>query len=61
MKELILDLQKVDRNGGDTWADCPARHQLEEATLDYAGKIIRVHITLDKNYRQSKVMRVRHE
>jgi len=48
MRELILDLQDVPKEGEDQWSDSPARAEIENAILDYAGKIIRVKITVTR-------------
>jgi len=45
MKKLELDLREVDKEGEDTWADCPAKAELENAILDFAGKVVAVQIT----------------
>ncbi len=51
MKELILDLREM--NTGDPeddaeLADIPARTEMESMLLDYAGKVIRVKVTVIK-------------
>jgi len=49
MKEIIVDMR--DWNlfqgsfGGDEWADCPQRAQIETAILDLAPGVVRVKIT----------------
>ena len=52
MKELILDLRPLGNSDSDEpeaeWADLPARFYIESALLDFAGKVIRVRITVLK-------------
>jgi len=45
MKKLELDLRWVDKEGEETWADCPARAEIENALLDLVGKVVVVRIT----------------
>jgi len=45
MKTLILDLRTISFDGGDEWADSPARYAITNALLEYAGRIIKVKIT----------------
>ena len=45
MRELILDLRKVDIENGDEWADLPDRQYLENILLDNIGYKIRVKVT----------------
>ena len=49
MKSLILDLRTITQEVGDEWVDSPARLELENAVLDYAGKVIEVKITIKKD------------
>jgi len=50
MKEIILDLRDVEYIAGETWADSVARSELENAVLDFAGRVIRLKITVIKRY-----------
>ncbi len=51
MKELVLDLRELDTGDPENNAelvDLPARTKMESMLLDYAGKVIRVKITVIK-------------
>ena len=45
-KELLLDLRNIPKDGGDVLADSPAFNAMSHMLLDYAGKYIRVKITV---------------
>ena len=46
MKKLTLDLREIDYPEiPETWADAPQRVELENAILDYIGKVVVVKIT----------------
>lgn len=50
MKEIIVDLRDVEYTAGESWSDSNARAEIENAVLDFAGKVIRVKITWIKRY-----------
>ncbi len=45
MRKLLLDLRGVGCECDNAEADCPARVEVENALLDYAGYIVNVKIT----------------
>lgn len=46
MKEMICDFRGVEEELCETWADCPDRQTLEALLAGYAGKVIKVKVTL---------------
>ena len=48
-KEVILDLREIDPDDfTDVWPDSLAHSTIENAVLDFAGKVVRVKITVVK-------------
>ena len=54
MDKLVLDLRGVEQVGEETWADCPARAQMEKAILDHWGEIVAVRITCKRQRKESE-------
>ena len=50
MKEIIADMREIPAEGGEFFADLPARMQIESALLDRPGQVVRVRITTCKGY-----------
>jgi len=57
MRKLELDFRGVDKEGEETWADCPARVDIENALLDFAGKVVVVRITEKKKERRQNELK----
>ncbi|KKL85974.1 hypothetical protein LCGC14_1949330 [marine sediment metagenome] len=45
MREVVLDLTDIGEAMPETFADSPAKAQMDNILLDYTGKIIRVRVT----------------